>query len=191
MNRCPQCETELPSPTPAICPSCGESLGAPPRRAVEAGAPKDARVAPAALAATPAQPVEQVLFEGRPAAVATFGDVLLVVLTLGLGWVWLWARAVGSSYRLTTTRIVMERGLFSKRLEQIDLYRVEDYVVELPLGQRMLGTGNLVITTTDRTSHGEVRLDRLRTDVRKLYEDLRAATEADKLRRGVRRVDAV
>ena len=36
-----------------------------------------------------------------------------------------------------------------------------------------------------------VRLDRLRTDVRKLYEDLRAATEADKLRRGVRRVDAV
>jgi uncharacterized membrane protein YdbT with pleckstrin-like domain len=132
-----------------------------------------------------------VLFEGRPAAVATFGDVLLVVLTLGLGWVWLWARAVGSSYRLTTTRIVMERGLFSKRLEQIDLDRVEDYVVELPLGQRMLGTGNLVITTTDRTSHGEVRLDRLRTDVRKLYEDLRAATEADKLRRGVRRVDAV
>jgi hypothetical protein len=64
-------------------------------------------------------------------------------------------------------------------------------VVELPIGQRLLGTGNLVVATTDRTQKGVVRLDRLRTDVRQLYEQLRSATEADKTRRGVRRFDTV
>lgn len=185
MTTCPHCEAQIPQPTPAICPSCGESLGQPPRR--DAAGPKDAG-GPQGASAT-----ESVLFEGRPAAIAGAGEMLLVVLTLGLAWIWLWARSLGSHYRVTTNRIVIETGLFSKRLEQIDLYRVDDYVVELPLGQRMLGTGNLVIsTTTDRTTpKGEVRLDRLRTDVRALYEALRTATEADKTRRGVRRFDPV
>jgi uncharacterized membrane protein YdbT with pleckstrin-like domain len=105
--------------------------------------------------------------------------------------VWFWARARSTHYKVTTTRVVIEQGLFSKRLEQIDLYRVDDYVVDLPFGQRLLGTGNLVIATTDRSTKGEVRLERLPTDVRKLYEDLRSATEEDKTRRGVRRFDSV
>lgn len=134
---------------------------------------------------------EKVLFEGRPAAIAGVLELVLVILTLGLAGIWLWARSLGSHYRVTTHRIVIESGLFSKRMEQIDLYRVEDYVVELPFGQRMLGTGNLVVSTTDRTAKGEVRLDRLRTDVRALYEALRNATETDKTRRGVRRFDPV
>lgn len=174
MKSCPQCEAPLPDPAVAICPSCGASLGKPPRKAaMQETAP------------------EKVLFEGRPAPIAGALELLLVILTLGLAGIWLWARSLGSHYRVTTNRIVIESGLFSKRMEQIDLYRVEDYVVELPFGQRMLGTGNLVVTTTDRTAKGEVRLDRLRTDVRQLYEALRAATEADKTRRGVRRFDPV
>ena len=60
----------------------------------------------------------------------------------------------------------------------------------------MLGTGNIRLATSDRTAReqsaqGEVHLDHLRTDVRELYEQLRAATEADKSRRGVRRFDSI
>ena len=187
MQRCPHCDTELaPSGAalPAICPSCGETLGQPPRRAGDAGAAVE-------TGAAIERREERVLFEGRPATVSGLGDAMIAVLTLGLGWLWLWARARGTHYKVTTSRIVIERGLFSKRLEQIDLYRVDDYVVELPFAQRLLGTGNLVIATSDRTAKGEVRLDRLRTDVRSLYEELRAATERDKSRRGVRRFDSV
>lgn len=175
MTSCPQCDAPLADPKAAICPSCGASLGEPPRGAAPKGA---------------AGP-EKVLFEGRPAAISGVLELLLVIVTLGLAGIWLWARSLASHYKVTTSRIVIEHGLFSKRLEQIDLYRVEDYVVDLPFGQRMLGTGNLVISTTDRTAKGEVRLDRLRTDVRQLYEELRTATEADKTRRGVRRFDPV
>ncbi|MDQ3032919.1 MAG: PH domain-containing protein [Myxococcota bacterium] len=192
MQRCPHCDTELSASgttLPAICPSCGETLGEPPRRAAKDGGVADG-AGPSSGAAIERHQ-ERVLFEGRPATVSGLGDAMIAVLTLGLGWVWLWARARGTHYKVTTSRIVIEQGLFSKRLEQIDLYRVDDYIVELPFAQRLLGTGNLVIATSDRSAKGEVRLDRLRTDVRALYEELRTATERDKSRRGVRRFDSV
>jgi hypothetical protein len=83
----------------------------------------------------------------------------------------------------------VETGLFSKRLDQIDLYRIHDYVVERPLGQRLMGTGNLVLSTQDRSTPA-VTLAGLSTDVVQLYEQLRKATEQEKRRRGVRVLDA-
>ena len=131
---------------------------------------------------------EQVLFEGHPALVASFGALLVAILTLGLALlVFLW-RSKSQHYRITTQRIVVERGIFSKRLDQIDLYPINDYVVERPFLQRLLGTGNLLLEALDKTTP-EVRLHGLKTDVVALYERLRVATEAEKRRRGVRLLD--
>lgn len=141
-----------------------------------------------ALSPTPPPADEEVLFEGRPAVVASLGHLLLALLTVGLGWVYLWLRSLSLHYKVTTQRVVIDRGLFSKRLDQIDLYRVQDYVAERPLGQRMLGTGNLVLQSGDKSTP-EVRLDHLKTDVVQLYERVRQATEHEKRRRGVRVVD--
>jgi uncharacterized membrane protein YdbT with pleckstrin-like domain len=131
---------------------------------------------------------EQTLFEGRPAAIASIGALALAILTVGLAAIWLWIRSLGKHYKITTERVVIETGVFSKKLEQVDLYRIQDYVADRPFGQRMLGTGNLVIKSADQTTP-EVRIERIRTDVVALYEKLRKATEADKRRRGVRVVD--
>lgn len=139
---------------------------------------------------------ERVIFAGHPALVPSVLEVVLVVLTLGLALVWMWARSRATRYELTTRRVVVETGLFSKQLEHVDLYRIDDYRIELPFTQRLLGTGNLTLSTSDRSARersagGEIHLRNLRTDVRALYEQLRAATEADKARRGVRRFDTV
>lgn len=131
---------------------------------------------------------EQVLFEGRTALMPGLGSLLLVIVTLGLGLIYYALRRLGTSYKLTTQRIVIERGVFSKSLEQIDIYRITDYIVERPFGQRLLGTGNIVIEAMDKTTP-LVRLEGLKTDVVKLYEKLRVATEAEKRRRGVRVID--
>jgi uncharacterized membrane protein YdbT with pleckstrin-like domain len=131
---------------------------------------------------------EQLLFVGRPAAIAGLGGLLLTIFTVGLAWIVLWIRSLGRHYRITTQRIVVEHGVFSKRIEQIDTYRIIDYVVELPFGQRLLGTGNILLKTHDTTTP-TMRIDRIRTDVRDLYERLRVATEAEKRRRGVRMLD--
>jgi uncharacterized membrane protein YdbT with pleckstrin-like domain len=131
---------------------------------------------------------EETLFEGYPAVIRGFGALLVVILTLGIGWLFLWWRSKGAHYRITTQRVIVERGVFSKELDQIDLYRINDYRVERPFGQRLLGTGNLIIEALDKTSP-ELRIEGLKTDVVALYERLRQATEAEKLRRGVRMID--
>lgn len=131
---------------------------------------------------------EEVLFEGRAALVPSFGTLLLAIFTLGLWLIVRWVQTLGRSYRITNRRIVVETGVLSKRLEQIDLYRVADYTVERPFGQRIMGTGNLLLKTFDKTTP-ELNVVAIKTDVVKLYESVRAATEADKARRGVRMVD--
>lgn len=131
---------------------------------------------------------EEVLFEGRAALVPSVGTLLLAILTLGLWLLVRWFQTMGRTYRITTRRIVVESGVLSKKLEQIDLYRVADYTVERPFGQRIMGTGNLLLKTFDKTTP-ELHVLAVKTDVVKLYESVRAATEADKLRRGVRMVD--
>ncbi|MCK6534056.1 MAG: PH domain-containing protein [Polyangiaceae bacterium] len=131
---------------------------------------------------------EDVLFEGHPALVPSLGVLLLCIVTLGIALGVLWVRTRSKSYKITSQRIVIDMGLFSKKMEQVDLYRITDYVVERPFGQRIMGTGNLVLEAMDSTSP-VLRLDALKTDVVALYEKLRVATEAAKQRRGVRVVD--
>ncbi len=131
---------------------------------------------------------EELLFQGRPAALPTVGALVLAIVTVGI-WAFIaWLRAKGTLYKITSQRVVIERGMFSKRMEQIDLYRVVDYVVERPFGQRIMGTGNLVLEAMDKTTP-EVRIDGIKTDVVALYERLRFATEQEKRRRGVRVMD--
>jgi hypothetical protein len=131
---------------------------------------------------------EEVLFEGRPALVPSLGVLLLSIVTLGLWLLPRWWQQGSKLYRVTTRRIVVETGVLSKRLEQIDLYRIVDYTVDRPFGQRVMGTGNLSLRTFDKTTP-EVTVREIKTDVVALYEKLRVATEAEKTRRGVRMVD--
>jgi uncharacterized membrane protein YdbT with pleckstrin-like domain len=131
---------------------------------------------------------ERVLFEGGPAVFVSIWSYVLALLTLGVIVLVYWLQARGTRYKVTTQRVVVESGVFSKKLHQLDLYRITDYVVERPFGQRLAGTGNLMIQAMDETTP-KVRLDGLKTDVVALYEKLRAATEVAKRARGVRVVD--
>ena len=144
------------------------------------------------LSATPGtnatEPGEEVLFDGNPALVPSVGALLLAIATLGLWLIPLWWSSRGRRYRLTTKRVVVETGILNKRLEQVDLYRVSDYTVLRPISQRIMGTGNLILRTLDHTSP-EVLVSNIKTDVVALYERIRAATEAEKRKRGVRVMD--
>ncbi|MBM4358983.1 MAG: PH domain-containing protein [Deltaproteobacteria bacterium] len=132
---------------------------------------------------------EELLFQGNPAVMPDLGSVFLAVLTLGLALLYLKWKSVGVHYRVTTQRIVIERGVFSKRMDQLDVYRITDYAIEQPFSQRLLGTGNLILKSMD-TTNPEIRIDAVKTDIRGLYENLRRATELERQRRGVRLVDS-
>jgi uncharacterized membrane protein YdbT with pleckstrin-like domain len=173
MATCPHCGATSKEDAPKFCASCGKPW-------TEAASP---------AGATPGgEGKEQILFEGRPSVVPSIGAAFVIFLTVGLAAIYFWLRSLGRHYRITTERVVIEEGVFSKRTEQLDLYRVTDYVVERPFGQRLLGTGNIVLEAMDRTTP-KLHIDGIRTDVNMLYEKLRAATEKEKRRRGVRTVD--
>ena len=131
---------------------------------------------------------EELLFSGRPALVPGLGSLILAILTLGLSVIVAWFRTRGVHYKITSQRVVIEQGVFSKRMEQLDLYRVVDYVVERPFGQRIMGTGNIILEAMDKTTP-EIRITAIKTDVVSLYEKLRYATEQEKRKRGVRVLD--
>ena len=171
MTHCPHCNAELHDEHPRFCASCGKGI--------EVVAPPHA-----ALAATH----EEVLFEGSPAVLQGVGALALTVVTLGLAALYFWFQARGTRYRITTQRIVIETGMLSKRVEQIDLYRIVDYVIERPFSQRLLGTGNITLEAMDKTTP-EIKIRGIKADVMALYERLRVATEAEKQRRGVRTID--
>ena len=131
---------------------------------------------------------EELLFEGRPALVQGLGGMILAILTLGISVLVAWFQTRGVHYKITSQRVVIELGVFSKRMEQLDLYRVVDYVVERPFGQRIMGTGNIILEAMDKTTP-EIRIVGIKTDVMKLYEKLRYSTEQEKKKRNVRVLD--
>lgn len=137
---------------------------------------------------SPAAGPEETLFEGHPAPIPSIGALFLTIITLGLAALYFWMKSLGTTYKVTTRRVIVERGLLGKRLEQVDAYRIKDYVVERPLGQRLLGTGNLQLLTMDSTTP-RLELRGIKADVVALYDKLRAAAESDRARRGVRIVD--
>ncbi len=133
-------------------------------------------------------PNEELLFAGRPALVQGLGGLILAILTLGISLLVAWIQTRSIHYKITSQRVVIEQGVFSKRMEQLDLYRVVDYVVERPFGQRVMGTGNIILEAMDKTTP-EIRITGIKTDVMKLYEKLRYSTEQEKKKRNVRVLD--
>jgi len=55
-------------------------------------------------------------------------------------------------YVLTTERVRIRQGILSKRTDEVELYRVRDYVLIEPLVLRLLGLSDLVLTTDDTTN---------------------------------------
>jgi membrane protein YdbS with pleckstrin-like domain len=137
----------------------------------------------------PAADAEQVIWTGSSSQVRNLHIYLICALLCWLivpifyalvKWIQLRAR----QYELTTQRIRIRQGVFSKRTDELELYRVKDSTVLEPFWQRLFGVGNIVITTND-ASTPTLTLEALPhpTETR---EKLRAAIENCRDRKRVR-----
>lgn len=73
------------------------------------------------------------------------GAALIPVVIAAAKWVLLKTR----HYELTTERLRVRTGLLSRRTDEVELYRVKDYVLVEPFWLRLFGLGDLVVNTTD------------------------------------------
>jgi uncharacterized membrane protein YdbT with pleckstrin-like domain len=89
----------------------------------------------------------------RPLVIAVAGPVPLLI---GIAYSWL--VRLGAEYRLYPDSIEIERGLFSRNIDNLQLFRVRDLGLQQSLLGRLLGVGDVNVTSTDQsTPHLTIR----------------------------------
>jgi uncharacterized membrane protein YdbT with pleckstrin-like domain len=79
----------------------------------------------------------------------TFGQYVVSVLTLGIGLLVYWVRSLSLTYTITTQRVRIERGLFSKAQDNVELFRIDHFDIFKPLGMRLLGLCRVQLHSSD------------------------------------------
>lgn len=116
---------------------------------------------------------EQIVWEGSQSQVLNFGifvsmgiiSAIIVVLALlffpfaavlvAVPLVYMllkWIVVRNHRYKVTTERIFYTTGIFSKKTEALELYRVRDVDMYEPFWQRMFKLGNISLSTSDKTT---------------------------------------
>lgn len=85
------------------------------------------------------------------AAAAAWAGQAVVVLALIVA-ARAWWRVRFLIYRISTSRVEVERGCISKRIENLEMYRVTDIQLNIGLFERLVGVGSITLITTDKTT---------------------------------------
>jgi membrane protein YdbS with pleckstrin-like domain len=110
--------------------------------------------------------------------------VALVPLALGaLLLLLIWIRVKSCMYRLTTQRLFVRRGWLAKHVNELELYRIKDVVVDQGALQRLLGYGTVTVLAADDTTP-EVDLVRISRPTA-VKEMIRTRYRAARQREGV------
>jgi uncharacterized membrane protein YdbT with pleckstrin-like domain len=159
---------------------------------------------------SPNETEEILVWRGTPSQWTNFGTYLICVLLaagtvaayyafrdrpesqyilfgLAIPLLWMLARWIATRchrYEITSERIKVTTGLLSRHSTELEMYRVRDYSVVEPFWLRLVGCGNIVLQTADRTTPQMV----LRAVPRAMHlkDQIRIHTERMRQRRGVR-----
>jgi uncharacterized membrane protein YdbT with pleckstrin-like domain len=103
----------------------------------------------AAYSAAKEAETEKPLFTGHPVVIYNFWQWLAVAFTLGIAYLVYWIRSISTTYEITTQRVRVERGLFSKLKENVELFRIDHFDLHKPLGMRLAGQCMLHLRSSD------------------------------------------
>lgn len=76
-------------------------------------------------------------------------------------------------YSLTEEKIVIDTGFFSRKEEEIRLYRILDITLQRPLNQRFWGLGTIRLNTADKsTPEFEIKRIKKSKEVKEMLSDM-------------------
>lgn len=86
------------------------------------------------------------------AGTAAYAIAGAAIVPLSIGF-WKWIRTKTTRYHLTTERLQMMQGVFSRKSEDLELYRVKDYHIYEPFTMRMFGLADVILNTMDEQNN--------------------------------------
>lgn len=129
---------------------------------------------------------EEIIYEGTPSQWTNFWYYALCIFVIPI------VVAIYQYFKLksmvtiiTTQKIVTERGLFSKEINEILLKRVIDVKMTQSFGQRILGLSDIIVFSTDTTNR-MLEIKSIRGG-RQIWDQLRDAVS--ECRKGIREIE--
>lgn len=96
---------------------------------------------------------EETIWKGTPSAAQDFWLNLSCLLVLPIPWaIGRWVQRRNSPMEITTERLRITSGVLSKKVEELELYRVRDTTFLQPFILRLFRVGNLKLNTDDATT---------------------------------------
>ena len=86
-------------------------------------------------------------------------------------------------YRVTADRVEWMRGIFEKRIDNLDMFRVIDLRLYRSVSDSLVGIGTVVLTTTDK-SDPEFKFEKVHRS-KQLYDTIKKASLNADTKRGV------
>lgn len=120
------------------------------------------------------------------------GWLTLLLSLVGIGLVIIlakWWGNISSRYEITDQRLKIRTGIFIKRVDEIELYRIRDVRVDFSLINQITGIGNITVLSSDPTSQARSFVMACIPDARERRESLRSLVDAARQRRQVREID--
>jgi len=135
---------------------------------------------------------EEIVWRGTSSQWKNFGVYLLCAL-----FCWLivpifialarYLQTKNKIYELTTERLKITEGVFSKMTDTLELYRVKDIEMHQPFIYRMLGVENVQMNTSDLSS-AFILVEAIPTEVG-FADKLRNQVETIRMQKRVREID--
>ena len=131
---------------------------------------------------------EEILWQGGPSQWTNFWPFVLCILVIPIPWaIWRYLATRCYTYEVTNQRIRIRQGVFSRRTDSLELFRVKDATFLQPFVMRLVGIGIVELETSDVTTpalwiRGVPDADRLREMILKAVDTVRD-------RKGVRELD--
>lgn len=123
---------------------------------------------------------------------AGWGTLLLCLVGIGFFIILAkWIENLATTYDVTEDRLVLRKGIFTKSIDEIELYRVKDVRLDFSLVNQWAGIGTISITSSDETTKSGALVIPHVDRAQERREELRTLVNAARQKRGVRELDMV
>ena len=123
---------------------------------------------------------------------AGWGTLLLCLV--GVGFLIIlakWIENIGATFEVTGDRLIIRRGIISKSIDEVELYRVKDIRLDFSLLNQWANIGTITIVSSDETTRRAPLVIPFVENAQGRREQLRVLVDQARQRRRVREIDMI